>query len=343
MTRFRPVLSLCLCIAVGPAFGSSADPLFQANDRLEIVIEAPWATFLREKSRDKNLDGILRVTDATGAEQAFDVKVRARGRSRHEYCDFPPIRLKFRRSKVKDTLFDQQHKLKLVSHCMMSGSYEQLVLREYLAYRMLNTITDNSFRVRLMRVRYVDSEGRRDDITRYAFLIEHKKRLGKRLDTAERSVRKTSVDALDPAHLNVTSVFAFMVGNTDYSPIVGPDGKDCCHNIKLFGNRGELLLAIPYDFDQAGVVDAPYAVPNQRLGIRSVQQRVYRGRCGNNQHLEETLQLFQDRREEIYALIEQQEELKDSARKRVGNYIERFFEIIDDPRKVERQLEKRCV
>ena len=91
-----------------------------------------------------------------------------------------------------------------------------------------------------------------------------------------------------------------MIGNTDFSPVAGPPGEDCCHNYVLFKGEGANITPVPYDFDQSGFVDAPYANPNPRFKIRSVKQRVYRGRCGNNSQIPDTLQQFQDKRAEIY-------------------------------------------
>ena len=345
-TRIRSVTwPAILCLLAGAAFAdehAGTDPLFDSNDRLDVVIEAPWSTFMVRKPKEEDLEGALKVIDTDQAEQQFDVAIRARGHSRHEWCDFPPVLLNFKRSKVKDTLFANQNKLKLVVHCMTSVKYEQIVLKEYLVYRMLNIITDRSFQVRLLRVRYVDSEGKRKDIERYAFLLEHKQRLAERLETEPLKVERAKVSAIDGEHLNMASVFAFMVGNTDFSPLIGP-GSECCHNFVLFSNEVDPYLAVPYDYDQSGVVDAPYAVPNRQFGIRTVKQRVYRGRCANNDYLEPTIERFKERRKEIFELIDQQEGLQDSTRRRVRSYIEDFYKIIEDPRKTEREMLKKCV
>lgn len=346
ITRIRSVaLPTLLCLLAAGAFADEhggTDPLFKSNDRLDVVIEAPWSTFMIRKPKDEDLEGVLKVISADQTEQQFDVAIRARGHSRHEWCDFPPVLLNFKRSKVKDTLFANQNKLKLVVHCMTSVKYEQIVLKEYLVYRMLNIVTDRSFQVRLLRVRYVDSEGKRNDIERYAFMLEHKQRLGERLDTEPLKVERAKVSAIDGEHLNMASVFAFMVGNTDFSPLIGPRGE-CCHNFVLYSNEVDPYLAVPYDFDQSGVVDAPYAVPNRQFGIRTVKQRVYRGRCANNEYLDATLERFRERREEIFALIDQQEGLQESTRRRVRDYVADFYKIIDDPRKIEREMRKECV
>jgi len=105
----------------------------------------------------------------------------------------------------------------------------------------------------------------------------------------------------------------------------------------------DLLIAIPYDFDQSGLVDAPYAVPNENLRIRHVRQRLYRGRCVNNQYIADSIGKFRDNRDAIYALIGAQEGLDSKVRKNVVRYVDDFYEIIDEPRDVERQIIDRCI
>ncbi len=58
------------------------------------------------------------------------------------------------------------------------------------------------------------------------------------------------------------TLFQYMVGNTDWSAVrSGPDDR-CCHNVAVFsGDGGASNSVVPFDFDQAGLVDAPYAVP----------------------------------------------------------------------------------
>jgi hypothetical protein len=244
---------------------------------------------------------------------------------------------------VKDTLFHKQDKLKLAVHCKNSERYEQTLLREYIAYRILNLATPESFQVRLLRVTWVDTEGKRDRQVRYAFLLEHKNRLGKRMDRKDLKIDKTSVAALDPKHLNLTSVFQFLIGNTDFSPIAKPDYNECCHNYVLFSNDKDLLVAIPYDFDQAGLVNAPYALPGYQFGIRSVLQRIYRGRCENNDYVEDSIDRFKAVRNNIFALIESQDGLSRKARDLLADYVQQFYDIADDPRRVTRLMIKRCI
>jgi hypothetical protein len=337
-------LVLVLIAALGTAAGTvRADPLFQDDEALEITLAAPLTTLVRERPTDEELLGTLTYPGEDGEAVTLDVKVRARGHSRHRICDLPPLWLNFKKSEVKDTLFDKQDKLKLAVHCQDSERYQQTLLREYMAYRILNLATPKSFRVRLLRVTWADTEGKREQQVRYAFLLEHKNRLAKRIDRKDLKIDETSVAALDPQHLNLTSVFQFLIGNTDFSPIAKPEYNECCHNYVLFSNDKDLLVAIPYDFDQSGIVSAPYALPGHQFDIRSVRQRVYRGRCQNNDYIDDSIDRFKAVRNNIFALIETQEGLTDKVRDILADYVQQFYDIADDPRKVTRLMKGKCI
>ena len=319
------------------------DPLFQSDEALEVTLTAPLRTLVRERPTDEELQGTVTYSGEGGEAVTLDVKIRARGHSRHRICDLPPLWLNFKKSAVKDTLFHKQDKLKLAVHCQDSERYQQTLLREYVAYRILNLATPKSFRVRLLRVTWVDTEGKREQQVRYAFLLEHKNRLGKRIDRKDLKIDETSVAAIDLQHLNLTSIFQFLIGNTDFSPIAKPEYNECCHNYVLFSNDKDLLVAIPYDFDQAGLVNAPYALPGHQFDIRTVRQRVYRGRCQNNDYIEDSIDRFKAVRNNVFALIETQEGLTDKVRDMLADYVQQFYDIADDPRRVTRLMTKKCI
>jgi len=319
------------------------DPLFRDANALQVTLTAPLTTLLKEKSTEEYLKAVFEYSDGDGEPRAFDIKIRARGHLRHEICVVPPLLVNFKKSEVKDTLFHKQDKLKLVVHCGNSMRYEQALVREYLAYRILNLVTPLSFQVRLLRVRYVDSEGKRDDQVRYAYLLEHKNRLGKRIDGKDLKIEETDVELLRPEHLNLTSVFQYLIGNTDFSPVAPSPYDECCHNYDMFKNDSDLLVAVPYDFDQSGFVNAPYATPSAQFPIRSVRQRIYRGRCVNNEHLPASLQRLQDVRESIYTMLNEHEGLTTMTRKALIAYVNSFYKIIDDPAKIERLIVEKCI
>lgn len=344
---FVRLSALCLLALLATSLQAeniaATDPLFRETDALQVTLTAPLTTLLKERSTEEYAAAVFEVSDGDGDALSFDVKIRARGHLRHEICVVPPLLVNFKKSDVKGTLFHKQDKLKLVVHCGDSIRYEQALVREYLAYRILNLITPASFQARLLRVRYVDNEGKRKDQVRYAYFMEHKNRLGKRIDAKDLKIEETEIELLQPDHLNLTSVFQYLIGNTDFSPVAPSPYDECCHNYDLFKNDSDLLVAIPYDFDQSGFINAPYAAPSEQFPITSVRQRIYRGRCVNNEHIPATLQRFQEIRESIFTLLQEHEGLTSMTRKSLLQYVENFYDIIDDPRKVEKYMTGKCI
>jgi len=348
------IVTFCLIAVVSNLSAVSADeqkpakpnPLFADNSLLEVTITAPISTLMRKRSSEEYVMGQLAYEDEKSGAVALEAGIRARGRFRRDrdVCSFAPLRLNFKKETTRKTLFTRTDKIKLVTHCRdKSARYSQGVLREYLAYRILNTMTDKSFRVRHLRIRYVDTDSKKADRVEFGFLIEPDERLAKRLGMKVMDIEKTSAGALDGQHANLTSVFQYLIGNTDFSPIRGAEGESCCHNHVLIGAETGDILSVPYDFDMSGFVDATYAVPNPKFRIRNVRQRLYRGRCANNEYLDSTLQAYQDRKQDIYQLVSGFEHLTDRTRKQLIRYIDDFYATVNDPKKLDSRLKKRCI
>jgi len=343
MKRFRLTLVILFTVLATPsANAGSPDPLFQDDATLRVEITAPFSRLINERPKDREFQGSFSFKGPDGEAVKLDLQVRARGKFRHTNCHFPPLYLNFKRSQVVGTLFDQQNKLKMVVHCKDSARYQQTLLREYLAYRMLNSMTDSSFRVRLLEITYVDSEDRRPRMVRNAFVIEHVDRLGDRLDRQKLNIFPDNVQVIQAGYLNLTSVFQYLLGNTDFSPIRGSDGE-CCHNYELFEKEGAPLLAIPYDFDMSGFVNNPYAEPDEWLDIDNVRQRLYQGFCVNNDHVEASVSEFLGARDTLHALAENLQEMAPTVRELVADYMDKFYETISDPQAVQREIIDRCM
>jgi hypothetical protein len=336
---------LCTIVPLASAIADAApDPLFADDDLLELRIAAPLGTFVKERSDESYIDGKLSYSSNNGEVVELEVGIQARGlyRRRPDVCPFPPLRLNFKKSAVTGTLFDAQNKIKVVTHCR-TGSYvlRQAVLKEYIAYRILNLFTEMSFRVRLLQVHYEDTEDGQS-FTEIAFLIEHKKRLSARMEIPVLKVASIDTSKLDSNYVNLTSVFQFLIGNTDFSRIDGADGDDCCHNHSPFGSADGPYYSIPYDFDMSGIVNAPYATPNPKLRLDSVQERRYRGLCSNNALLPGTLEKFLAKRTEIEDLVRNQQGIGTSTRRDTLKYIDQFYRTIEREKTMQRQLVKRC-
>ncbi len=116
-----------------------------------------------------------------------------------------------------------------------------------------------------------------------------------------------------------------MIGNTDYSAYE-------MHNVILVADKQQKLppIAIPYDFDWSGIVSAFYAEPNPILNTKSVDERVYRGFKKDIEIININILRFNQKKEEIYALFNDFELLRQSERKRILKYLDEFYKIIND-------------
>lgn len=338
LTNFALLSFLCL-----PAT-SFSQALFEEHQTLDVTIEAPLTTLMKVRSDVDYLDGTFSYNREVGVDRSFDLKLRARGRYRRQRktCPFPPVRLNFKTSQVEGSLLEGQDKLKLITHCNNRlKKYEQLVMREFLAYRILQTLTNSSFRSRLLRITYVNNEEDDDPMIKYGFVIEDDENLAKRIELKPMQMESASYAQLDAKQTNLVNLFQYLIGNTDFSLIRGPEDDDCCHNSVPFA-AGDGVISIPYDFDFSGLVNAPYAEPNPKFRIKSVKSRYYRGRCTNNEHLPETIQYFQSKKQEIMGLVDDLTALDKRNRQQVTRYLNDFFEDISDEDIVTRKLLKRC-
>jgi len=347
------MLSALLLVSL-PAFAQQDEPapgapplalLFASHTPLLVTIEAPLSTLMTERPDDEYLEGTFSFTGDDGTAHTLNLKLRTRGNYRREaeHCDFPPIRLNFRKAQVADTVFDGQDKLKLVAHCKNDVPYfDQLVLREYMAYRILQVMTENSFRVRLFRINYVDTEGSKP-MTRLGFVIEDNDDVAERNGMEVAKSKDITHYDLDPQQENLVNVFQYLIGNTDFSLVKGEPNKSCCHNSELMtASEWGPFIPVPFDFDFAGMVNAPYAQPNPRFKLRNVRQRLYRGHCRNNELLSRTFQQFIDKKGAIYGLIDELDWLGSRSRSDVTYYLNGFYERISNPKSVRSRFLNKC-
>ncbi|MCZ6854602.1 MAG: hypothetical protein O7G86_11850 [Gammaproteobacteria bacterium] len=346
-----PLLSTALLAALigslAPSVEAAPDPLFATDTLLEITLNAPLRAIIRDRANaPEDRPGTLGYTGQDGNEIWIDVGVRARGKSRREKdtCRFPPIRINVQKKEVAHSLFAHQDKLKLVTHCNSSARYEQYLLKEYLVYNTLNVLTDNSFKVRLLKVHYLD--GDKDLGTFSGFFIEHKDRLAKRIDRKLTEPVSVVRGQLESAYTGLIELFQLMIGNTDFSFLRGPGGDVCCHNVVLFANDGQ-FQPIPYDFDATGIVNPPYAVPNDSLRLKSVTQRMFRGFCRSEESIATTSSLFQTAKTAIYELFSDRPILEGTGltkrtSEKATKYLDSFYAIIDDPKQIDRRINQKC-
>ena len=319
-------------------------PLFAGDDLLNVRIIAPLTSIMFERDDVNYVPATFQYLDTAGQSIDLDIGLRTRGnfRRQKENCEFAPLRINFKESQVRETLFAHQDKLKLVTHCQDARAYQGNLLREYLAYRVFNNLTDASFRVRLLRITYVDTDSKVRETVKYGFLIEHKDRLAQRIHETLVELERVFVPDLQPAYTNLTSLFHYFLGDTDFSQIAADPDDYCCHNHVLFSSEDGSYFSIPYDFDMSGFVDATYSDPREQFDLRNPKPRWYRGWCTNNGQIPASVNVFDENREEIYALINDLELLSKYQRSSLTRFVDTYYASVETTKKIERNLVKDC-
>lgn len=310
--------------------------LFSSHELIEFTIETDYGALRGDRRDDSEYrEAMLRLTDDEGVAREIDIRVRTRGIFRLENCRFPPLRVDVPASRVGGTVFDGQNGIKLVSHCRDRDDDEQDVLKEYLVYRTFNLLTDESFRVRLARVTYADGADDDDPVVRYAFFIEEAEAMAERLGATYLEIAQASPRNFGAEEAARVSVFQYMIGNTDWSMVQ-------FHNVEVVQNPRGVYVPVPYDFDWAGLVSPPYARPDERLGIRNVRQRLYRGFCRPNFDFSTVYAQFREIRSDLEALYTSQGGLDEDNRREAMEYIAGFYEDIETMERADDRLMDDC-
>jgi hypothetical protein len=300
----------------------------------ETVMEATLSTDIRALQQQKGdptfQPGTITLKYPDGSQISEPIGIAPRGVNRRENCRVPPMSLNFRTPGAER--LHPLGKLKLVLGCEGTSSEDQeLVLKEYLCYKLYNLLTDLSFRVRLLRVTYADTRDRVRGFTQYSFLIEDDGDLARRNGLKKKEHGAILTEATQRQTMTRVALFQYMIGNTDWAV---PNN----HNIKLLFPRDSLAAAphvIPYDFDYCGLVDASYAVPNEVIGTEKVTERVYRGFARTMEELQQSLELFREKKNAIFSTIRGFPLLSDRTRKNMENYLTDFFSIIEKKSEVQ--------
>jgi hypothetical protein len=258
--------------------------------------------------------------DETGTKQNWQIKISTRGNFRRQMCnEMPPLKINFKKGDLRDAGLADFDDFKLVTHCIEDfQEAKELLLKEFLVYRMFNQLTDVSYRVQLVNITYEDvNTGRRKK--QMGFLIEDTAQLRARIGADKiGEMRIIESEKFKTEYSQLVALFQYMIGNADW-------GLTYSKNIKYL-EKDQKVWPVPYDFDFAGLVGAPYMTPSSEYDLRTRFDRVYLGFERSTADLEATIRLFEAHREEIYDTVMELKMLKRSSREDMITYLDTFFE-----------------
>jgi hypothetical protein len=314
-------------------------PLFRSAEPLEFTLTSAFGAINKDRNPESTTRyaAVLTVAGDGGTPRNIPVKLSARGHFRRmaRNCSVVPLRVEFPKDGMAGTPFEGQTTLKLGTGCEDSKEYEQITLREYLQYPMFNLVTPLSFRARLARATYVDEKSKKKSAARFALFIEHENDVARRAEGRIVELARVVFSDIESETLTRMMLYEYMIGNTDMSIWA-------LHNVRIVQKPNRTLVAVPYDFDLSGFVHAPYAMPDRRLGLRSVLDRMYRGPCRTTDEFETVASAFRGKRTDMLALIESLKDLDQTIRRDAKEYLEAFFRQIDKPASIKRALVDGC-
>lgn len=308
--------------------------LFRDGPPLEITLTSEFGLINRERTPNngKQFPGVL---TADGVEVPVKLGSRGHLRLKTSTCDFVPIKVDFPGKAPAGTVFEGQTTLKLGTHCRADGEADQYVLREYLSYKLTNLVTPLSFRARLARATYVDASSKKKLSTHNALFLEHENDVARRLSGRQAKVPHLLFSDFDKDALTTMMMVEYMLGNTDYSIW-------SLHNVVVVQDKKRRFFPVPYDFDSAGMVNVPYAAPDERLHIKSVTDRLYRGPCRTLEEFTAAAEPFRARRAEMFAAIDAVKDLDGKHRREMRVYLDSFFGRIETPQWIKRTFVDGC-
>jgi hypothetical protein len=312
--------------------------LFSLEEPMELTLKFDIKSYQRGKLKGKYLPVQLtyHVNDTLDINKK--VKVKARGEFRRAHCFLPPFFINLKKANVGNQYLDTIKKIKIVTHCKESKLYEQYLMKEYLTYKIYNEISPYSFRVRLIRMKYIDTGRKNKETSSWAFMIEPESMMAERLGATSIKSDVVSMRYCDTLMMDVVAFYMYMIGNADYS-VAGR------HNLKLIRRPDPtrpLAVPVPYDFDYAGVINANYAIPGENLGLTSVTERYYLGLCRDDHRYLTAIDQIQRNKDNMLEIVESFPYLDEKSRKAMIRYLDEYFSEAEKPEKLLQNIKSTC-
>jgi len=330
----KSIFLFALIVLFMRGYGQSSG-LFDEDELLEITLTGKVGELMKDRGDDpKYHEFRLSYKNKEHASVEMSVKIKARGHFRKlkQNCAYPPLLIDF--SEEKSGLFSGQEKLKLVTPCRD----EKYVVREYLVYKMYNLVTPKSFRARLVKFSMISNESKGKNIeSLFGILLEEEDQMAKRNHSITIDGKLVRPQQTQPDDFLNMAVFEYLIGNTDWS-------VQYLQNVKLIASDSlSIPSTVPYDFDHAGIVGAPYAQPAAELQMTSIRERRYRGYCVNDmKQFDIVLSRFSQLKDDFYKVYAGNTLIDEGYAKSTYRYLDEFYNTVSDSTKLRAAFQYPC-
>lgn len=300
--------------------------ILSREEPIELTITTNLTQLIENRRTEDYNEATFAYEDLQGKEIVRSIELQPRGKFRRRVCDFPPVRLKFAKKDLESEGIESKfNKLKLVTHCIddkIAGN--ENLLKEYLVYQLYNEITPHSYRAQLVKVTYVDSEGKLGKIKRFGILLEDTDEMAARIGGKEIDQLNVSHDSISNKDEMTMALFEYMIANMDW------DTK-MVRNVKLVALKGkeDQMIPVPYDFDFSGLVNASYAIPRGDMGQLTIRDRVYMGEAFEDVEMREILAHFISKKSALIKKVKELKGLSVESKQDIIGYLTSFYDAME--------------
>jgi len=310
--------------------------LFDTDEPLEISLEFDLKHYMEKTAKTEIFDGLLTMLLSEADSMDRKITMKYRGESRYLNCGNPPLEITFKKPVYLDSDSGRVKKIKLVHQCQKGSLYEEYIKREYLVYKLYNVLTDTSFRVRMLKINYIDTKKARKPFTLYGFFIEPKTILAGRTNTLVLKTKSLTQRDMIPETIDRIAIFNYMIANWDWS-VPGQHNVDILKSSKY--DVSGLGIPVPFDFDLAGVVGADYAIPPPELELENKRERLFAGICRTREVYQKELLMFLSKKEQFYSVINEYPYLSKASKKDITVLLDQFFGQIEKQRSLNAMID----
>jgi hypothetical protein len=313
---------------------SNGESLFDSDEIFDITLTGNIAALLKNRKNEaKYFPFILTYKKENEKEISIPIRAKTRGhfRSQKGNCNYPPLLLKFSEGNSSDS-FQENVSLKLVTPCRG----DEFIVHEWLVYKLYNLITPQSFRARLVKVTLQDENNTKNKKPFYGIILEEENQMAKRNNDIILKKKIRPQEVMQHSFLKM-AVFEYLISNTDWS-------VEYLQNIKLIATDSNAVpVAVPYDFDLAGIVNSPYAKPAEELKLNSVRERRYRGYCVRDMKLfDSTIAFYNGIKNEIYKTYTSCTLLDAKYVGATVKFLDEFYATINNPKFLKKEFQYPC-
>ena len=148
------------------------EDLFSIEEPLNLTLVFDVKEFQRSRQKEEYQPAEMTCYVNDSFNVTHDVRVKARGIFRLDYCSMPPFWVNIKHSGIEAEDLTDVNKLKVVTRCKPPDQYDDYVLREYLVYKIWNLLSPYGFNVRLVRLTFVDTGRKNKTDSNWGFIIE---------------------------------------------------------------------------------------------------------------------------------------------------------------------------